>query len=166
MKSIQIFVPIVWVFITIQTAFCDIPFSVNPSNYKHWVAITAVVHSFTNENISGTGDVLAAFVGDECRGFATHPQEGTRFFLQAWSNDPGVSNPDGTYTGETISFRFYDAISQTIHMIQEIVPFSAGMIKGSIGSPVTFHLSDSRKKGCIDPKAQNFDPLAEIQHFG
>jgi hypothetical protein len=60
-------------------------------------AITAVVHSFTNENISGTGDVLAAFVGDECRGFATHPPEGTRLFLKAWSNDPGVSNPDGTY---------------------------------------------------------------------
>ena len=154
MKSIRIFLPFVWILITIQTAFCDVPFSVTPSNYEYWGAITAVVHNFANENISGTGDALAAFVGDECRGFAiaTHPPEGTRFFLQVWSNDPG----------ETISFQFYDAASQTIQMIQEVETFSSGMILGNIDSPNVFHLSDPRKKGCIDPKAQNFDPQAEV----
>jgi hypothetical protein len=133
MKTIKICTPFIWILFTIQTAFCDVPFSVTPSNYEYWGAITAIVYNYNNENISGTKDAIAAFVGDECRGLAiaTHLPEGTRFFLQVWSNDPG----------ETISFRFYDAASETIHVIQEVITFSSGMFIGNIDAPQEFHLA-------------------------
>jgi len=154
MKLISLFIPLVWLLMTMQTALCDVPFSVTPSNFEHWSAVTASVQNMNNEDISGQGDVLAAFVGNECRGYAIamHPPEGTRFFLQIWSNDPG----------ETISFQFYDALSKTVQAIQENITFSSGMVFGRIDMPHIFHLSDPRKKGCIDPHAENYDPLAEI----
>jgi hypothetical protein len=157
MKAIKLFIPVVSVLMTIQTAFCDVPFSVNPSDFRNWCAITAIVHDLNDTNISGTGDALAAFVGDECRGVAkaVHPPVGTRFFLQVWSND---SNDPG----ETISFQFFDAASETIHLIQEAIPFAQGMAVGTMNSPHVFHLSDPRIPGCIDPKAHNFDPMAEV----
>ena len=157
MKSIQPLLTFVWILITIQTAFCEVPFSVTPSNFRYWGAITATVHDFNNVNISGTGDALAAFVGSECRGvaIAVHPPAGTRFFLQVWSND-------ATDPGESVTFQFYDAESETIQNVYEAISFSSGMTLGTIASPHTFHLSDPRKPGCIDPKAQNYDPLAEI----
>jgi hypothetical protein len=157
MKSIKIFTPFVWILLTIHTAFCDVPFSVNPSDFRHWCAITAIVHDFNYSNVSGTGDALAAFVGDECRGVAkaVHPPVGTRFFLQVWSND---SNDPG----ETISFQFYDAASETIHMVQEAFSFAQGLTVGTMHSPYVFHLSDPRKQGCVDPNAYNFDPMAEV----
>jgi len=157
MKPIQSILPIVWILITIQTAFCEVPFSVTPSNFRYWGAITATVHDFNNVNISGTNDALAAFVGNECRGvaIAVHPPQGTRFFLQVWSND--ASDP-----GESVTFQFYDAESETIQNVYEAISFSSGMTLGTIESPNIFHLSDPRKPGCIDPNAQNYDPMAEI----
>ena len=47
-------------------------------------------------------------------------------------------------------------------MVHETISFSQAMNVGTINSPQIFHLKDPRKKGCIDPKAQNFDPQAEI----
>ena len=154
MKTIRISIPFIWILFSIQTALCDVPFSVSPSDYEYWGAITAIVYDVNNEHISDTGDTIAAFVGDECRGvaIARHLPKGTRFFLQVWSNDPG----------ETISFQFFDAATQTIHKVQEIITFSSGMLMGNIDTPHFFHLKDPILKGCIDPKAQNYDPMAGL----
>ena len=154
MNPIKIFLVIFWICTNIQTALAENPFSVSPSDYKEWAIITAVVHAYDDTNISNTSDVLAAYVGNECRGvaLAQHPPDGTRFFLQIWSNT----------SGETIQFRFYDASRQTIDLVQETILFTAQGVMGSINAPTVLHLEDPREYGCTDPKAINYDPSADL----
>ena len=136
-----------------QLAFCESPFSVNPSNYQHWGTITAQVLNDSDTVMGDNYDVLAVFVGNECRGMASpqHPPAGTRFFLQVWSNT----------SGETLSFQYYDDSTNTIFHIQESKTFESQMVLGSITLPEKFHFVDLKQYGCMDPGAQNYDPSAE-----
>ncbi|MBF0451490.1 MAG: tandem-95 repeat protein [Candidatus Magnetomorum sp.] len=134
-------------------AFCESPFSVTPSNYQHWGTITATVLDASNTVMGDDNDVLAVFVGNDCRGIASpqHPPAGTRFFLQVWSNT----------TGETLTFHYYDDSTQTVIQMQEQRIFEAQMVLGSILEPEMFHFEDQKQYGCMDPTAQNYNPLAE-----
>ena len=133
-------IPIIWICIHVQTAFCEMPFSVNPADYQYWGTITAVVYNYENIDIIETNDALAAFVNDECRGYEVAKEEssslGFRFYLQVWSN-----NDD-----ESLTFQYYDASSDTVIDIQEKYDFNSNMVVGNLDYPSIFHLVDPRPK--------------------
>lgn len=149
-----IIITLICIFFTnINTAFCDAPFTVTPSDYQHWGLITAKVLNNSSIETGDSNDVLAVFVGDECRGVASpqYPPAGTRFFLQVWSNT----------TGETLSFKYYDHSTQQVINIKESRVFTNQMVMGSIAEPENFNFVDLKQYGCTDPIAKNYDLFAE-----
>ena len=74
--------------------------TVNPSEYEMTMTVTAVVESL-GEEAEGSGHILAAFTGDECRGVTTaiYALDRWFYFLTVYSNQ----------SDETIIFRFYNA---------------------------------------------------------
>ena len=104
--------------------------------YEHTQMIVCVVLDDQGNAYGDKTDMLAAFSGNEIRGVA-HPTEtsqGSRFFLQVWSNTPA---------GDEISFKFYDADQdQTNVNIKYPITFKANTSLGSIYSPHVMTVSD------------------------
>ncbi len=108
--------------------------SVNPADFRNKCTLTGIVYDDSEQMLRGSCDLLAAFVGDECRGVAEAEQTdlGVRYFLQVWSN---VTN------GETVTFRHYDSESGTVlDNIKESVEFVSNSSYGSIASPYELHV--------------------------
>jgi len=79
----------------------------------------------------GSGVVVGAFVGDECRGVATLAEV------------PGLAHPRAFATvhgrvpdGEVVSFRAYDPSTESSYDIQETIPFLADAASGTLREPV------------------------------
>lgn len=107
--------------------------SVDPSQYQNNMTITAIVDidGITSVNDS---DVVAAFVGDTCRGVASavyiSSQNRNEFFLMAFSNRPG---------GETMRFLYYDGKNRQTRDVTEQVQFAVDAILGTVSSPYALH---------------------------
>ena len=80
-------------------------------------------------------DLLAAFVGGEPRGLAVPVRLNTSgqyvFFLTAGSND--------ARGGETVTFKAYDASTDTERTLCEKLVFRDGTSRGTPGAPFAFH---------------------------
>ena len=110
--------------------------SIEPAKYEFAMNIIAGL------NIKGLlskdqNDILAAFVGDTCRGFAKNIfiEEMDRYavFLTVYSNST---------EGEQISFRLYDASTdETFNAVEEII-FAADEVSGSVQQPFTVTIAD------------------------
>ncbi len=101
--------------------------NVNPGDFEMTMTLTAVVTS-RGEMTMNSGDMLAAFAGDECRGVTT-PVEAVgqmMYFLTIYANG----------NGEEISFKFYDAGDEVIVPVDEKFTFFANEVNGDLFSPV------------------------------
>lgn len=107
--------------------------SVNPPEFDHNGSITAAVFSDDNQ-ISSQGDMLAAFVGDECRGVADAWETvhgDFIFLLTVYSNEP---------SGESFSLQFFDESECLVVDIHETFEFEADMTLCSLVSPCELHI--------------------------
>ena len=100
-------------------------FTLNPSDYQYQGTITTEI-VINNSESPYAGDKLAAFVTDECRGVADiyETPNGIRFFLQVFSNQ-----------SETLTFKFYDASSNSIYDLENTIVFTSNMSVGNITEP-------------------------------
>jgi hypothetical protein len=105
--------------------------SFDASAYTYQLMMTAELWDSNDLLIAKDTDVLGAFVGDECRGYAfpkPGPNETQLFYLQIWSNK---SNE------ETISFRYYNMDTGEVSgPLNKYITFKADEAIGSVVSPV------------------------------
>ncbi|MFQ6609300.1 MAG: T9SS type A sorting domain-containing protein, partial [Fidelibacterota bacterium] len=102
---------------------------VNPNDYQYNGSVTAQIILEGGLPVSET-DILAAFVGDECRGLASGQYfpltDETVFMIMIYSNQS---------SGEDISFRFYDSSMDMYYGFNEGIEFQTNMTVGNAGDP-------------------------------
>jgi hypothetical protein len=142
--------------------------SVDPTQYQYNMTMTGIVQN-TGANISDSLDVVAAFVGDECRGVAQAIRvDGLNkyfFFMLAYSN---VS------AGEQLEFRFMDASANTKYALEEHLTFQQDGNFGDVFAPYvwkTSHVLDVSGNGILPTEfslSQNypnpFNPTTVIRY--
>jgi hypothetical protein len=119
--------------------------AVNSSNYQHQMTLTASVH-MNDTSIGEAGDVLAAFVNNQCRGIAIPSESpfGIRYYLQIWGSEQ-----------EAVTLKFYHASEDKVYIIDDQTRFSSKMSIGTISSP---------KKVIINPGTTG-DPEQDMLHI-
>lgn len=103
--------------------------SVNSSDFNYDGSVTAIVY-IDDSLANSSDDILAGFVGEECRGIVNSvelPGSYSVFMLMLYSNIPA---------GETISFQFYDSVSDTVIDLINTVEFTSNMVLGTPLTPV------------------------------
>jgi hypothetical protein len=103
------------------------------SQYQFQSSAIISIQEMNTEIVQSSNDVLAAFVGNDCRGIASSQEtpSGTRFFLQIWSNQTQK---------EIITFKYYNATMKTIFDIVETIEFQNDVSIGGIEEPEIFHI--------------------------
>lgn len=115
-------------------AFAAVPnWFVAPSGFEHNMTISGVIF-FNNVESTDENDIVAAFVGNDCRGIARlkrFPVTGHYTYgLIIYSNQP---------SGETVTFKAYDASSDKIMDISITRPFEANENVGSDLDPLQLY---------------------------
>ncbi len=103
--------------------------SVNSADYQYSLTITATVE-VNSETVGNTGNVVAAFVNNECRGVAeaslVQANNTYYFYLTVFSNE---------YSGDTIRFSYYDKDKDNVTEFAKTVVFTDGDNLGSVSNP-------------------------------
>lgn len=112
--------------------------SVNSSQFEFSMSATSVV--VVNETeATHEGDYLAAFVNDECRGVCSpiysDAYDRYFFFLSVFGN---------TFSGETVTFKYYDAANDQVMDLWNQVTFEGGKHLGDVQQP--FMISDTAQQ--------------------
>ncbi len=100
--------------------------TVDPNSFEHFMTVTAVLE--INDRLStDRADVVAAFVGSECRGVAEATSSGDswRYYLMVRANSGG----------ETVTFLAWDASLDTILDVTNSVQFVASGAFGTVDEP-------------------------------
>lgn len=112
----------------------NIVVTVNPVNVPTWVPVTygntpATLHAVltVNNQTCGVNDMVAAFVGNQCRGTGVVNQIGRQ---NAYA-DLEVNLADT----ETVTFQIYSYQDDTVYPVQEVLPMQPGETYGE-GTPV------------------------------
>ncbi|KPA19460.1 Peptidase M23 domain protein, partial [Candidatus Magnetomorum sp. HK-1] len=99
--------------------------------YKYQLMMTSELWDGNDILVAEDTDVLGAFVGDECRGYAfpkPGPNETKLFYLQIWSNSS---------KNETISFRYYNMeTGEESRPLNKHITFIADEAIGTVVAPV------------------------------
>jgi hypothetical protein len=110
--------------------------TVNPAEYDFNGEVNARIYFGTDLATTGT---LGAFVGSTCRGYATGAVFSltgqTIFSVMCFSN---------VESGETMTFRYYNASDGVTYNVDETITFTSDMIQGTASVPLDFHIYLSR----------------------
>ena len=96
--------------VSLGIVFADTPdWSVNPPEYEHTASMTGIL-VFDDIQSDNPSDMVAAFVGDECRGVDTEglyfsPSGQWVWGITLYANDEG----------ESFTFKGYDALSDNVY---------------------------------------------------
>jgi len=138
----------------------ELDWNVDISRFQFQGNITAIVKDRDGIIIQSDKDILAAFVGDECRGkaFLSPVSDGKRFFLQVWSNK----------LSETMTFKYFDSNQQLVFdYLKPTIEFSPDIEMGNISSPFELTLlgnkvfPDANDDGTVDL----FDVIYVLQYL-
>jgi len=138
----------------------ELDWNVDISRFQFQGNITAIVKDSDGIIIQSDNDILAAFVGDECRGkaFLSPVSDGKRFFLQVWSNK----------LSETMTFKYFDSNQQLVFdYLKPTIEFSPDIEMGNISSPFELTLlgnkvfPDANDDGTVDL----FDVINVLQYL-
>ena len=109
----------------------------NIYDYQNNGSITSRVY-FDDEEIGDSGDLMAAFVDGEQRGFVSALEiplflgGGYGFLILIYSNE---------VQGESVTFQYYDFDEDTVYELGETVEFESDMVIGSLNDPFMFNVS-------------------------
>jgi hypothetical protein len=128
MKNIKYFL-ITFFLITTLSSKATIPdWSVNSANFTNNMTITGVVNIDMNE-VTTAGNLVAAFVGEECRGVCqTMFHSGVNryvFYLMIYSNT----------NNESLTFKYYDAENDVVIEIINTLNFQINAVIGNAENP-------------------------------
>ena len=100
--------------------------TVNPSDFEHVMTVTGLI-TVNGHNSEDSSDVLAAFVGTECRGVAsaTAALEQWLWFLMVRANTGG----------ETVTFKIWDADLDTVLDASNEIVFISDDAYGTVDTP-------------------------------
>lgn len=104
---------------------------VDPLDFQYTMTVTGL-GLYNCEALSDPNDMVAAFIDGECRGvahFNTDINGKMMAYLTVYGNNPG---------GEQISFKLYNASTNSIETTVFGLPFSDGSIAGNAESPFKF----------------------------
>lgn len=106
---------------------------VNPHDYQYDMTVYAQVLADENIVTDYSNYEIAAFVGDECRGIAEVKSQGgyTWLYLRVRGN---------AASGETVSFKIYDAAAGKAFNAIETVNFESNGLLGMPSTPTTLTL--------------------------
>ena len=105
--------------------------SVDEHDYQHQMSVYAKLVTDGNDVTDYSNYEVAAFVGEECRGFATVNSQGGYTWLWMFVRSNSAS-------GETVSFKVYDKTTKEEFKIAETIDFVADGQIGQASSPTTF----------------------------
>ena len=98
---------------------------VAPEDYDYTSSMTAVISM--DSLVTSSEDVLAAFIGDECRGIATY--DSGLFYLY-------IAGP-----GETVTLRYWSAQYTNLFVAADAFPYSNDSQQGSYTAPFVPNLT-------------------------
>ena len=107
----------------------------NYNDYENSGSVVSIISIDGVENYTDDGDMIAAFVGGEQRGVS--PALSLPSFFGGGYNFQMLIYSNAS-TGETITFQYYDASSDTVYDILENIEFTANMIIGDNFDPYIF----------------------------
>ena len=116
--------------------------AVNPHDYENSMNVICVVKK-DDVPLADPDDLLAAFIGDECRGLA-HPKYNERYGNYYLTMDIyGLSNE----RGREVTFRAYDASTGTVYPVVKLesesdVTFTPLTLLGTYAEPKVFSVQD------------------------
>lgn len=123
-------------------AQADVPDWTPAGSFSSTMNIVATLH-FDGAAADYPSDLLAAFVGGEPRGLGVPVRLGSTsnyvFFLTIGSN--------AVRDGETITFKAYDASTDTERTLCESLTFRDGSSRGTPGTPFALHTDDGASLG-------------------
>lgn len=104
--------------------------NINHNDYEYFLTVTGLI---IIQNSTNSSDVLAAFVGNECRGVAsaTLTSEGWLWFLMVRAN----------VDDETVTFRIWDADQNTVLCVSNEIVFISGNAYGTINTPYLLEIN-------------------------
>ena len=105
--------------------------TVDEHDYQHQMSVYAKLVTDGNDVTDYSNYEVAAFVGEECRGFATVNSQGGYTWLWMFVRSNSAS-------GETVSFKVYDKTTKEEFKIAETIDFVADGQIGQASSPTTF----------------------------
>jgi hypothetical protein len=124
-----LFTILIAVLITVASYAQPTGWEVKSSDFEYSMTITAIVE-INGTLLKDTGDFVAAFQGEECRGVAACAIEEGRdsvyVYLTIFSN---------SFQGEEINFRFYNATNDSNIEISNTLSFADGENIGTVSSP-------------------------------
>ena len=129
MKNI---IPLILIFISIQIFGQNPGWVVNPANFDYNGQLVGKV---IKDGTAVTQGILAAFVGNECRGVASAsyfpPSNHYVFQVMCYSN----------LTSEIMTIKYYDPISNQIFDNIGQITFTPDMIQGNALAPIVFNIT-------------------------
>lgn len=116
--------------------------TVNPHDYETSMNVIGVLKN-EDKFMTDTDDILAAFIGEECRGLA-HPEYNQRYDSYFITMDIYGDSKDA---GKEVTFRAYDATTGTVYpeVILEggqKVSFTDGALQGTFSNPSVLAVQD------------------------
>lgn len=112
------------------SGFSQVPstWTVNPASYQYQMTITAKANEACVD-LADPNNYIAAFVGTQCRGVVkTNTQVG--------SNQLGLLTvKSNVVNGEMVTFKLYDASSNTVIKILDSLTFAQGSTFGTLSNP-------------------------------
>ncbi len=128
MKQIQHILLIIIALLPVSLKAAPPDWSVNPSMFAYNMTITGAINIYYTPS-EDADDMIAAFVGDECRGVAQpvyKPAVGRYIcYLMVYSNA----------ASETLTFKVYDASGDEIRDIEKTITFEVNGIIGNLEAP-------------------------------
>lgn len=124
---------------TFSITVTDFPWTYDPAGFSLNGQVTGKVFI---DDVAVEGGYLGAFVGEECRGYIEAiyfgPADHYVFMLMIQSNNA---------TGETVHFRYYDPVADTIIPLMETVEFTTDMTIGDASDPFAL----TNRMNCVVP---------------
>jgi Big-like domain-containing protein/K319-like protein/type IX secretion system substrate protein/PKD domain-containing protein len=120
----------------------DIPdWSINPPDYLYSGSIWGIVE-LDGVEVSETTGILGCFVEGECRGIATSANGSVIDYTDPFGHIIFLPEVYSNVTsGETLTFKYYDAGSDAVYDVAETLDFESNMVEGNGVFPFVFTVS-------------------------
>lgn len=127
MKLFSIYILCMLVFIT-ESMAASPDWNVNAAAYDHSMVVAGGLNLLKTE-LANENNMIAAFVGDECRGVAntTFQEQTGRYiaYLLIYSNE----------TDEEVTFKFYNVDDEKIYTVPKTIDFAVNGLIGDLNRP-------------------------------
>jgi len=126
------------------TVFSQPMWTIDTTAFTYSGDVNAVV---IFNGIDASSGLLAAFVGDTCRGIDDMPEYSAlsdRYYyaLRVYSDSS---------SGDTLSFRYYNETDSLVYLLPDSIIFVSGMEEGTVGTPLEFVAADNRAPVVLQP---------------